>query len=58
MKKTLTFIDKLILKLIYPFWYFFAKIWIGAILIMCFVPVITAGMISLLIPDLTSIKGE
>lgn len=50
--------EKVLLKIIKPFWFFFYKTWIGGILIMIltlFIPII---LISLILPNIMHLKGD
>lgn len=49
---------QILFTVVYPFWFFLAKTWLGAVLIICLVPLIPALVIGLLIPSLMNVTVE
>ena len=49
---------RILFTVVYPFWFFLAKTWLGGVLVICLVPVIPALIIGLLLPELMNTTGE
>ena len=49
---------KVLFTLIYPFWFFLSKTWIGGVLMICLVPVIPAVLINLIFPNIINFTKE
>jgi hypothetical protein len=44
--------------IIYPFWFFFAKTWLGGVLMICLIPMTPALLIGLIFPNVMNVTGE
>ena len=49
---------RILFTVVYPFWFFLAKTWLGGVLMICLVPLMTALVICLLIPSIMDATGE
>lgn len=48
----LKYLVKILLTIIYPFWYFFAKTWFGGVMFMCLVPMSPVCIMAALFPNM------
>jgi hypothetical protein len=49
---------RVLFTIIYPFWFFFAKTWLGGVLMICLIPMTPALLIGLIFPNLMNMTGE
>ena len=49
---------KVLLTIIYPFWFFFAKTWLGGVTMICLVPITPALLLSLIFSSIMKSTGE
>jgi diacylglycerol kinase len=49
---------RVLFTIIYPFWFFLAKTWLGVVLMICLVPIIPALLIGLVFQSIMNTTGE
>ena len=49
---------RVLFTIIYPFWFSFAKSWVGGVLMICLVPMTPALLIGLIFPSIMNTTGE
>ena len=50
--------EKLLLNLFHPIWFFFAKTWTGGVVLICLIPVLPSLLLCLIFPDLMLSRND
>ncbi len=58
LTKNLNRMKRMLFTVVYPFWFFLAKTWLGGTLMMCSVPLMPVLVIYLSVPSLMDMTGE